>query len=65
MRAAVQLLTRRHQMQDFLRDYEWRSGRFWQEHVWEKAVHRVVTEGLSPEQAVNEATARIMQLLSE
>ena len=30
-----------------------------------KAVHRVVAEGISPEQAVDEAIARIKQILSE
>ena len=35
------------------------------ELVWAKAVHRVVTEGISPEQAVDEAIARIKQILSE
>ena len=38
-----------------------RSG---SENVWGKAVHRVVTEGISPEQAVDEAIARIKQILS-
>ena len=33
--------------------------------IWPKAVHRVVTEGISPEQAVDEAIARIKQILSE
>ena len=33
--------------------------------VWPKAVHRVVTEGISPEQAVDEAIARIKQILAE
>ena len=65
MRAAVQVLTRPHQMPDFLRDHEWRSGLIWQEHIWAKAVHRVVTDGISPEQAVDEAIARIKQILSE
>ena len=37
----------------------------WQEYIWAKAVHRVVTEGISPEQAVDEAIARIKQILSE
>ena len=37
----------------------------WQERVWEKAIHRIVTEGISPEQAVDEAIARIKQILSE
>jgi hypothetical protein len=29
------------------------------------AIHRVVTEGISPEQAVDKAIARIKQILSE
>jgi multiple sugar transport system substrate-binding protein len=37
----------------------------WQEGIWAKAVHRVVTEGIAPEQAVEEAIARIKQILSE
>jgi multiple sugar transport system substrate-binding protein len=36
-----------------------------QEGVWEKAVHRVAAEGISPEQAVDEAIARIKQILGE
>ena len=36
-----------------------------QENVWGKAVHRVVTAGISPEQAVDEAIARIKEILSE
>jgi multiple sugar transport system substrate-binding protein len=36
-----------------------------QERVWAKAIHRVATEGISPEQAVDEAIARIKQILSE
>ena len=35
------------------------------ENVWGQAVHRVVTEGISPEQAVDEAIARIKQILRE
>ena len=43
------------------------AGRSWsdEEGVWPKAVHRVVTENISPEQAVDEAIARIKQILSE
>jgi multiple sugar transport system substrate-binding protein len=48
-----------------LRDNEWRSSRIWRENVWAKAVHRVVTEGITPEQAVDEAIARIKQILAE
>jgi multiple sugar transport system substrate-binding protein len=35
------------------------------ELVWAKAVHRVAADGISPEQAVDEAIARIKQILSE
>jgi multiple sugar transport system substrate-binding protein len=35
------------------------------ERVWAKAVHRVAAEGLSPEQAVDEAIARIKEILAE
>ena len=44
---------------------DWRYGQVWQEHVWAKAVHRVAADGISPEQAVDEAIARIKQILSE
>jgi multiple sugar transport system substrate-binding protein len=36
-----------------------------QEGVWAKAVHRVAADGISPEQAVDEAMARIKQILAE
>jgi multiple sugar transport system substrate-binding protein len=42
-----------------------RHDRVEQEHVWAKALHRVAAEGISPEQAVDEAIARIKQILSE
>jgi multiple sugar transport system substrate-binding protein len=44
---------------------DWRHDLVWQERIWERAVHRVVTENLSPEQAVDEAIARIKQILRE
>jgi multiple sugar transport system substrate-binding protein len=65
MRGAMQILTRPHLMSMDVRDNEWRSGRIWQENVWGKAVHRVVTEGISSEQAVDEAIARIKEILAE
>jgi multiple sugar transport system substrate-binding protein len=65
MRSAIQFLTR-------LRDYDyavvsgkWRHRLVEQEHVWPKAIHRIATEGLTPEQAADEAIARIKQILSE
>ncbi len=41
------------------------TDRIWQEEVWGKAVHRVVADGITPEQAVDEAIARIKQILGE
>jgi multiple sugar transport system substrate-binding protein len=35
------------------------------EEIWPKAVHRVAADGLTPEQAVDEAIARVKQILSE
>jgi multiple sugar transport system substrate-binding protein len=43
----------------------WRHDRVWQEFPWAKAIHRVAVEGISPEQAVDEAIARIKQILAE
>jgi multiple sugar transport system substrate-binding protein len=43
----------------------WRHDLVWTEHVWGAAIHRIVTEGISPEQAVDEAIARIKQILAE
>ena len=42
---------------------DWRHDRA-DERVWAEAVHRVAAEGISPEQAVDEAIARIKQILS-
>jgi multiple sugar transport system substrate-binding protein len=35
------------------------------ERVWAQAVHRVAADGITPEQAVDEAIARVKQLLRE
>jgi multiple sugar transport system substrate-binding protein len=43
----------------------WRHVRVDSENVWGNAVHRVAAEGISPEQAVDEAIARIKQILAE
>ena len=43
----------------------WRHGLVNSEGVWAKAIHRVAAEGVKPEQAVDEAIARIKQILSE
>ena len=64
MRSAMQLLTKPRVL-DYYSRFDLRHGTVGQEAVWENAVHRVVTEGLSPEQAVDEAIARIKQILNE
>jgi multiple sugar transport system substrate-binding protein len=51
-------------------DYTAASGdvghdQIYNERVWAKAVHRVAAEGVSPEQAVDEAIARIKEILAE
>jgi multiple sugar transport system substrate-binding protein len=43
----------------------WRHQLVNEEHVWGNAVHRVAADGISPEQAVDEAIARIKQILAE
>jgi multiple sugar transport system substrate-binding protein len=44
---------------------DWRHELVFRERVWPKAIHRVVTEGISSEQAVDEAIARIKEILSD
>jgi multiple sugar transport system substrate-binding protein len=44
---------------------DWRHERTFVERPWPKAIHRIVTENISPEQAVDEAIARIKQILAE
>jgi multiple sugar transport system substrate-binding protein len=65
MRAAMQTLTHPHLTNVGVRDNEWRSSQAYEENVWGKAIHRVVADGISPEQAVDEAITRIKQILSE
>jgi multiple sugar transport system substrate-binding protein len=43
----------------------WRHDLAEQEYVWAKAIHRVVTEDITLEQAVDEAIVRIKEILSE
>jgi multiple sugar transport system substrate-binding protein len=42
-----------------------RHDQIYNERVWGKAIHRVAADGISPEQAVDEAIARIKQILAE
>jgi multiple sugar transport system substrate-binding protein len=43
----------------------WRHDLVSQQNIWGKAIHRVAADGVSPEQAVDEAIARIKEILSE
>jgi multiple sugar transport system substrate-binding protein len=65
MRAAIQIMTQPHLLDMDVRDNEWRSGPIWGENVWGKAVHRVVADGISPAQAVDDAIARVKQILQK
>jgi multiple sugar transport system substrate-binding protein len=65
MRSALQFLSRPHSYSYTAASGEWRHAGMQVERVWPKAVHRVVAGGLTPEQAVDEAIARIKQILSE
>jgi multiple sugar transport system substrate-binding protein len=65
MRSAMQVLMRPHLTDVRVRDNEWRSSRVYEENVWGRAVHRVAADGISPEQAVDEAIARIKEILAE
>jgi multiple sugar transport system substrate-binding protein len=42
-----------------------RHDEVYNQRIWAKAIHRIVTEGISPEQAVDEAIALIKQILAE
>ena len=44
---------------------DWRYELVWEELTWAKAIHRVAAEGISPEQAVDEASVRIKEMLGE
>jgi multiple sugar transport system substrate-binding protein len=63
MRSAIQLLTQPRSYDYVTVSGNWRHAEA--QYVWSEAVHRVAAEGVSPEQAVDEAIARIKQMLSE
>ena len=66
MAAAMQFLTRPRAQNLFaVASGNWRHQLVAKENVWGQAVHRVVAEGISPEQAVDEAIARIKAILAE
>ena len=65
MAAAMQVASRPMRYDYAIVTGNWRYDQVSRELVWAKAIHRVATEGISPEQAVDEAIARIKQILSE
>jgi hypothetical protein len=65
MAAAMQIASRPMQYDYILLTGDWRHDLVWQEKVLAMAVHRVAAEGVSPEQSVDEAIARIKVILSE
>ena len=65
MAAVMQIAARPTQYEYITVSGNWRYDLVWQEKVWGKAIHRVAAEGITPEQAVDEAITRIKQILSE
>jgi multiple sugar transport system substrate-binding protein len=65
MAAAMQVATRPLSHNYAAASGDLRHDRVEQEHVWAKAIHRIVTENITPEQAVDGAIARIKQILRE
>jgi multiple sugar transport system substrate-binding protein len=65
MAAAMQVASRPTQYEYIMVSGDMRYDLVWREGTWANAIHRIVTENISPEQAVDEAIARIKQILSE
>jgi multiple sugar transport system substrate-binding protein len=66
MTAAMQVLTQPRSYRYEVVSGDWRHGEAYSGYdVWPRAVHRVLAEDISPEQAVDEAIARLKQILSE
>jgi hypothetical protein len=60
MASAIQTLTRPQRY-----DVGAAAGKVFKDENWRKAVQRVVTQDVAPEQAVDEAIARIKQLVNQ
>jgi multiple sugar transport system substrate-binding protein len=64
--AAVMQVTSRPMHHDYATvSGDWRYDLVAKENVWANAIHRVAAEGITPEQAVDDAIARIKQILAE
>jgi multiple sugar transport system substrate-binding protein len=64
MTAAMQFLTQPRALDNILTG-NWTQAQRSADDVLLKAIHRIVVDGLTPEQAADEAIARVKQLLSE
>jgi multiple sugar transport system substrate-binding protein len=65
MAAAIQAKTRPPTFEYGRVSGDLRHDQVYNEHIWAKAIHRIATEGISPAQAVDDAIARIKQILQE
>ena len=65
MASAIQYLTRPRDYKYWVASSDPRHLLVLRERVWTKAVHRVAADGISPEEAVDEAIAQIKQILAE
>jgi multiple sugar transport system substrate-binding protein len=65
MAAAIQASARPMQYNYATVTGDWRHDSIMREEPWARAIHRIVTEGISPEQAIHETTLRIKQVLAE
>jgi multiple sugar transport system substrate-binding protein len=65
MAAVMQIASRSTQYEYITVSGNWRYDLVWQEKVWGKAIHRIATKDISSEQAVDEAIARIKQILAQ
>jgi multiple sugar transport system substrate-binding protein len=65
MAASMQIASRPTQYEYTVVSGDMRYDLVWRKQVWAKAIHRVAAEGISPEQAVDEAIAWIKQILAE
>jgi multiple sugar transport system substrate-binding protein len=66
MVAAMQFLTQPRALGPYdILTGNWRHAQMEAEGVWPKVIHRIVTAGITPEQAADEAIARVKQVLSE
>ena len=70
IRSAIQFLSQPRSYDYVAASGNWRHAKSlpWTDEggdPWPEAVHRVAAEGISPEQAVDEAIARIKEILTE